>query len=157
MKKNYLLAVALAIMTMASCSDNDFVGDQGTLNSSGDGAITFGFDVPAVTRAGGATAATALGNHFIVYGEKSETTDGAAPVTDGSTTHQLVFRNYVVKYTGNSAYSTTSNTKGWEYVGLYKHTEPMLRLRLRRHKPSNIGTIVLQTMSSPQFLLWRVK
>lgn len=105
-------------MTMASCSDNDFVGDQRTLNANGNGEITFGFDVPTPTRAAGAAAATALGNHFIVYGEKSETTDGAAPVTDGSTSHQLVFKNYVLKYTGNSAYSTTSNTKNWEYVGL---------------------------------------
>jgi len=113
MKKNYLLAVALAIMTMASCSDNDFVGDQRTLNAESEGAINFGFDVPAVTRASGATAATALSNQFVVYGEKSETADGAA-AADG----KLVFKNYLVKWTDNSAYTTTSNTKNWEYVGI---------------------------------------
>ena len=72
MKRNYLLATALAIMTLASCSENDYVGDQQALTSAGDGAITFGFDVPNPTRAGGATAATALGNQFIVWGEKGE-------------------------------------------------------------------------------------
>ena len=100
-------------MTMASCSDNDFVGDQRTLNAESEGAINFGFDVPAVTRASGAAAATALSNQFVVYGEKSETADGAA-AADG----KLVFKNYLVKWTDNSAYTTTSNTKNWEYVGV---------------------------------------
>ena len=118
MKKKHLFIAATALLAFASCADDGFVGDQRTLNANGNGEITFGFDVPTPTRAAGAAAATALGNHFIVYGEKSETTDGAAPVTDGSTSHQLVFKNYVLKYTGNSAYSTTSNTKNWEYVGL---------------------------------------
>ena len=119
MKTKYFIYAALAGMTLASCSSNDFVGDESLLeNSGGNGAISFGFDVPTPTRASGADAATALGNQFIVYGEKSETDDGAAPVTDGTATHQLVFKNYVVKYTGNSAYTTTSNTKNWEYVGL---------------------------------------
>lgn len=118
MKKNLSYA-ALAIMALVSCTSNDFVGDQKALeNTETNRSISFGFDVPTPTRAAGTEAATALGNQFIVYGEKSETADGAAPVTDGSTTHQLVFRNYVLKYIDNSAYTTTSNTKGWEYVGL---------------------------------------
>ena len=118
MKKNLLIA-AIAITALASCTSNDYVGDQSPQTSSGtNGAINFNLSTAAVTRATGADAATALGNQFIVYGEKSETADGAAPVTDGSTSHQLVFKNYVVKYTGNSAYTTTSNTKDWEYVGL---------------------------------------
>ena len=116
MKKYYLLATALA--ALVSCSENEFVGDENLQEANGQAPISFGFDVPMPTRAGGSAAATALGNQFIVYGEKGETADGAAPVTDGSTTHQLVFKNYVVKYTGNSAYTTTSNTKDWEYVGL---------------------------------------
>ena len=120
MKRNYLLATALAIMTLASCSENDYVGDQQALTSAGDGAITFGFDVPNPTRAGGATAATALGDQFIVWGEKGEEASGAAYTADdaGDDTHQLVFQNYVVNYTSNSAYTTTSNTKDWEYVGI---------------------------------------
>lgn len=114
MKKNYLLAVALAIMTMASCSDNDFVGDQRALNAENEGAINFDMNVPAITRADktGADAATDLNNQFIVYAEKAETADGAAPAAG-----KLVFQNYKVAYTANSAYTTTSNTKNWEYVG----------------------------------------
>ena len=118
MKKNLSYA-ALAIMALVSCTSNDYVGDQKALeNTETNRSISFGFDVPRPTRATGSDAATALDNQFIVYGEKSETADGAAPVTDGSTTHQLVFKNYVLKYIDNSAYTTTSNTKGWEYVGL---------------------------------------
>ena len=118
MKKNYLLAVALAIMTMASCSDNDFVGDQRALNAENEGAISFDLNTPAMTRGevGGATAASALNNEFIIWGEKNEA-DGTAAATANQ-----VFYNYKVDYTSNSAYTTTSNTKNWEYVGLTPYT-----------------------------------
>lgn len=113
MKKNYLLAVALALTAMVSCTDESFVGDQSLKEANeGVGAISFGFDVPAVTRAGGAEAATALSNKFIVYGEKGET--AKTKYSAGN----LVFPNYTVEYTNNTAYSTTSNTKNWEYVGV---------------------------------------
>ena len=126
MNKNYLLATALAIMTMASCSDNDFVGDQEALNSSGNGAISFDLNKPAITRGDktGSAAATDLSNQFIVYGEKNEINAGEtganvdkAAGTTGREGH-LVFKNYLVDWVDNSAYTTTSNTKGWEYVGL---------------------------------------
>ncbi len=116
MKKFFYLA--MAFVALASCSSEEFTGDQNLKEANSNAPIVFGFDVPMPTRAGGATAATALGNQFIVYGEKSETTDGAAPVSDGSTTHQLVFKNYAVEYTASTANTTTSNTKDWEYVGL---------------------------------------
>ncbi len=111
MKKNYLLAVALAIMTMASCSDNDFVGDQGALNSSGNGAIVFNMNTPAVTRAPktGSDAATLLANNFVVFGYKTV-----------SASEQTVFDNYQVNYVANTANKTESNSANWEYVG-YKN------------------------------------
>ena len=120
-KIKYMLLIALA--ALVSCSSDEFVGDTGSPNGeagSGNAAISFGFDVPQVTRAGGATAATALGNQFIVWGEKGEASTGAAYTTDdaAANTHQLVFKNYVVEYSGNTAYTTTSNTKDWEYVGI---------------------------------------
>ena len=118
--KKYLL-FASVLLAFASCANDNYLGTEDEQRfAQGEKPITFGFDVPAATRADntGAAAATALGNQFIVYGEKSETTDGAAPVTNGSTTHQLVYKNYVVEYTANTAYTTTSNTKNWEYVGL---------------------------------------
>lgn len=74
--------------------------------------ISFGFDVPNVTRASGADAATKLGNYFIVYGEKGETNKNK--YGDGN----QVFPNYTVHYTTNTAYTTTSNTKNWEYVAV---------------------------------------
>lgn len=114
MKKNYLLAVALALTAMVSCTDESFVGDQG-LKEANEGveAISFNMNTPAVTRADktGSAAATDLSNQFIVYGEKGSITY-AAP-----TAGNLVFPNYQVNYTDGSGYRTTSNTKGWEYVG----------------------------------------
>lgn len=120
--KKYLL-FATAALALASCTNETYLGseeDFATVN--GERPISFGFDVPAATRADatGATAATALGNQFLVYAEKGET-DGSAPITNGSTTHQLVFPNYQVNYAASTANTTTSNTKDWEYVG-YTHT-----------------------------------
>lgn len=120
MKKNYLFVMALA--AMVSCSSDEFVGDSGSPNvvngNGGNSAISFGFDVPQVTRASGSSAASDLSNQFIVYGEKSETEDGAAAAAG-----KLVFGNYLVKWTDNSAYTTTSNTKNWEYVGISATSE----------------------------------
>lgn len=111
MKKNYLLAVALAIMTMASCSDDNYVGDQEALNSSGNGAIAFNMSTPAVTRAPktGSDAATLLANNFVVFGYKTV-----------SASEQTVFDNYQVNYVANTANKTESNSANWEYVG-YKN------------------------------------
>ena len=115
--KKYLL-FASVVLSFASCANDTFEGtDEQQQIAAGDLAISFGFDVPMPTRAEGAAAATALNNQIIVWGEKGET-NGDAPVTDGSTAKQQVFPNYKVTYTANTAYTTTSNTKDWEYVGL---------------------------------------
>ena len=116
--KKYVL-FASAILAFASCTSDSFTGTEeaGRL-AQGDKPISFGFDVPAATRAEGAAAATLLGNQFIVYGEKSEDADGYKYDKAADDAHQLVFQNYVVKYTPSTAYTTTSNTKNWEYVGL---------------------------------------
>ena len=111
MKKYYLLATALA--AMVSCTSDDYVGDNNLQEANGQAAISFNSGVGAITRADktGAAAATDLNTQFFVYGIKNESTNGAGNV--GAT--NLVFKNYVVKW-GDQAYSTTSNTKGWEYV-----------------------------------------
>ena len=114
MKKKHLFLAATAIF-IASCSDNSYLGDQAAIGEGVGGPISFNYDVPAVTRAGGSAAATALGNRFIVYGEKGDITT-AAP-----TTGNLVFPNYQVNFVENTANTTTSNTKDWEYVG-YTHS-----------------------------------
>lgn len=117
MKTKYFFLAGFAAM-LASCANEEYIGDtspNATLEQTGDGSIQFGFNLPAITRADqtGSTAATTLGNTFYVYGIKTEKTDGAGAVGTGHT----VFKNYVVKYEANTAYTTTSNTKDWEYVG----------------------------------------
>lgn len=119
MKKIYLLATALA--ALVSCTSDDFTGEkEGPTGNSG-APLSFNLNVPSITRADktGAGAAGDLSNQFIVYGEKNETGEnvGTAAGTTGRDGH-LVFKNYVVDWVDNSAYTTTSNTKGWEYVGL---------------------------------------
>ena len=107
--KKYLF-LAAAIMAMASCSDNDFVGGNNPNNPDGSGAIAFGGGFKAVTRgnAYGADAAALLNNRFVVGGFK--TADG--------TTYSKVFDNYGVAWTENTAGKTASNTSDWEYVGV---------------------------------------
>jgi hypothetical protein len=113
MKKYYLLATALA--ALVSCSENEFIGDNNLGEANGQAPISFDLNTPAVTRAAdktGSDAAADLNYQFIVWGEKNEADNGtAAGATD------LVFKNYQVNYTASTAYTTTSNTKNWEYVG----------------------------------------
>ena len=122
MKKNLFLA-ALAFVALASCTSDEFVGENTspTTSGNGGGAISFNYDLQKVTRAESdhATSAANLGNQFIVWGEKSSgSEDTEAAPADG----HIVFPNYQVNYTTNTAYNTTSNTKDWEYVG-YKHSD----------------------------------
>lgn len=120
LKNKFILASA--ILALASCADNSYLGDQEEKTGTG-GPISFGFDVPTPTRAGSAADAGKLGNQFIVYGEKGGTEVATKP-SDGN----LVFPNYQVNYAENTAGKTTSNTKDWEYVG-YKYqgnTSPTL-------------------------------
>ena len=115
MKKNLLIA-AIAITALASCSSNDFVGDESPQTSSGTvGAISFNMNTPAITR-GTSTDATKLDNQFIVWGEKNESGGSAVAVPSANS----VFPNYQVNWV-DKAHSTTSNSSGWEYVG-YTHS-----------------------------------
>ena len=108
--KKYLI-LAAAVTMMASCSDNNYVGDNNPNSPDGSGAIAFGGGFKAVTRgnAYGADAADLLGNQFIVLGVKGDGTG-----TDQST----VFSNYVVTWSNGTAKTTQSNTSNWEYVGV---------------------------------------
>lgn len=108
--KQYLLLAAIAITALASCSDNNYVGDNSPNSPDGSGAIAFGGGFKAVTRgnAYGADAADLLGNQFIVLGVKGDGTG-----KDQTT----VFSNYVVTWSNGTAQTTQSNTSNWEYVG----------------------------------------
>ena len=108
MKKYFYLATAL--VALAACSSNDYVGDQEALNSAGQVPISFSGGTPSMTRATeGAPAATLLNNNFVLFGYK--TVSGAT---------QTVFDNYQANFIGISTYTTNSNSAGWEYVS-YKN------------------------------------
>ena len=108
MKKNLLIA-AIAITALASCTSNDYVGDQSPQGSNEtNGAISFDMSTPAVTRST-ADDVTKLHNNFVVFGYKTV-----------SSSDQKVFDNYQVNYVASSNNTTTSNSAGWEYVG-YKN------------------------------------
>ena len=107
--KKYLF-IAASALALASCSSEDFVGTEGgNVDNGANKAINFGGGTGKITRANlkGQDAATALGNHFVVFGDK----------TTGSTT-QKVYDHYDVQWKGKEAASLTqSNKNGWEYVG----------------------------------------
>ena len=107
MKKYFYLATAL--VALAACSGNEFVGDPEALNSSGNEAIGFSMNVPNATRANhvGADAADLLGGKFYVGGYKHD-----------GTNYSTVFDNYLVQWGVNTAGTTADNTSDWKYVGL---------------------------------------
>ncbi|MBR4533670.1 MAG: hypothetical protein IKO85_03895 [Bacteroidaceae bacterium] len=119
MKKILYLAAVVSV-ALTSCMNDEFVGDENALNAAGERPIEFGLELKNATRAESdhATSAANLGNQFIVWGEKST---GASDTKDAPSAGHIVFPNYQVNYTANSAYTTTSNTKDWEYVG-YTHS-----------------------------------
>ena len=120
MKKKNLSFVAAA-MVMAGCASDDMIGDNNAAQSDNQ-VIGFNMSTPAMTRAEGdpltgSTAADKLGGKFFVWGEKNEN-DDTTNITEDVTAANTVFKNYTVKYGTNTANTTTSNTKDWEYVGL---------------------------------------
>lgn len=115
MKTKYLFIAAIGVVTLASCADDVFVGDNSPNvieeTTVYDGSIRFGSGFKAVTRANehvGADAATLLSNHFTVGGFKRVTSPAST---------STVFDNYIVKWYENTAGKTESNTSDWEYVG----------------------------------------
>ena len=108
--KKYLF-IAASALALASCSSEDFVGTEGgNVETGANKAINFGGGTGKITRAGnkkGKDAAKALGNHFVVFGDKT-TSSGT----------QKVYDHYDVQWKGTDAANLTqSNKNGWEYVG----------------------------------------
>ncbi len=118
MKKYFYLATAL--VALASCSSDEFVGDGGNTALNGaegnSNAIVFKSAANTTTRADhvGADAAGLLNKHFTVGGFK-----GAGPSVISTTVATgTVFDNYLVNWKENTAATTASNTSDWDYVGI---------------------------------------
>lgn len=110
MTRKIFLAVMAGIVFTA-CSDQ--LADTPPVVNSPEtqGApIMFGLESKGSTRTNfvGAEAANLLDNKFVVSGFKGSATAGGGSV---------VFDNYLVEYEENTAYTTESNTRNWEYVG----------------------------------------
>ena len=106
--KKYLFFAASAL-ALASCSSDDFVGDNSGNLQSATTAINFGGETGKTTRANqtGEAAAKALKKHFVVFGDK----------TNAAGT-QAVYDHYDVRWIGDGDdKKTQTNQHGWEYVG----------------------------------------
>ena len=104
---NKCFLYAASVLALASCSSDDFLGENSGNVQNASSAINFGGDAGKITRATSNTgnAAQMLDYQFKVYGVKKE--------SDGNL--KSVFVNYSVW--DAVANNTTSNTNGWEYVG----------------------------------------
>lgn len=105
--KKYLF-IAASALALASCSSEDFVGTEGgNVENGANKAINFGGNAGKITRVtkNTGTAAEMLDGQFKIYGVKK--VNDAQLVT--------VFKDYSVWDVADK--TTTSNTKGWEYVG----------------------------------------
>ena len=106
--KKILFCSALAAVALSSCSSDDFMGDtSGSTPTSANSAIKFDGNAGKITRAtsNSGTVAQMLDGQFKIYGVKKTNND--------------IFHNVFVDYSvwDVEAKNTTSNTKGWEYVG----------------------------------------
>lgn len=112
MKKVYLFALAAA--TLVGCSSDEYLGENPSLTQGRTDAILFSGVKPSLTRGTsvGEEAATKLGNNFVVYGTKHTT----AAEDETADNDALVFNQYDVKYTANSAGTAEDNTHNWAYV-----------------------------------------
>lgn len=103
--KKYLIFAASAL-ALASCSSDDFLGENPGNVQNATTAINFGGEAGKITRATSneGTYVKKLDGQFKVYGVKN---------VNGF--WQRVFVNYSVWDVADK--NTTSNTNGWEYVG----------------------------------------
>ncbi|CCZ12424.1 unknown [Prevotella sp. CAG:1092] len=105
--KKYLIFAASAL-ALASCSSDDFLGENPGNVQNATTAINFGGDAGKITRGthtqNEGSPAEMLAGQFKVYGVKKKQDN-----------IEHVFPNYYVWDV--AAKNTTSNTDGWEYVG----------------------------------------
>ena len=105
MKKYFIFAASA--LALASCSSDDFLGENPGNLQNATSAINFGGEAGKITRATSneGTDPVKLDGQFKVYGVKKGSNDKLVSV----------FPNYYVWDVEGK--KTTSNTNGWEYVG----------------------------------------
>ena len=109
------MALLLTMACFASCSKDDDIISPERPETTDNKPISFSssmLEEQAVTRASGLED---IQTSFTVYGYKNDAFDSG---TNSYTSYQTVFPGFVVNWTINSAYTTTSNTSDWEYVGI---------------------------------------
>ena len=105
-KKNLFLAV-LAVGALASCSNDEFVGENNPTTPQVN-AINFSGGSQTMTRSTADDLAK-LNGQFVIYGVKSGATTGSDL--------QKVFTNYRLWNKAATGGANTTNSEGWEYVG----------------------------------------
>ena len=109
MRTKYFFFAALAVGALASCSSDEFMGENNSPGTQSQGiqAIDFGSGARNMTRSTGDDITKLAGNFMV-----------AATKTVGSST-QKVIDNYKVWNKASDATDNTTNRYGWEYVGDY--------------------------------------
>ena len=109
MRTKYFFFAALAVGALASCSSDEFMGENNSPGTQSQGiqAIDFGSGARNMTRSTGDDITKLAGNFMV-----------AATKTVGSST-QKVIDNYKVWNKASNATNNTTNRYGWEYVGNY--------------------------------------
>ena len=107
MRTKYFFFAALAVGALASCSSDEFMGENNSPGTQSQGiqAIDFGSGARNMTRSTGDDITKLAGNFMV-----------AATKTVGSST-QKVIDNYKVWNKASNATDNTTNRYGWEYVG----------------------------------------
>lgn len=116
MKRNYLTFAALASIVLASCTNDELAGDSLEVsNPEAPQAIAFSSGFKNISRADlyGSDAAAKLGNKFVVYGTKHISQEDETADND-----KVVFNNFQVVYTPNTAGTAASNSSDWDYLSL---------------------------------------
>lgn len=140
--KKYLIFAASAL-ALASCSSDDFLGENPGNVQNATTAINFGGEAGKITRAtkNEGTPQQMLDGQFLVYGVKKAS----------DTQFHNVFPNYRVW--NDDSKNTSSNPDGWEYVGeqKVKNSED-----LKKYGSANITldknqTIKFWDYSSPEY------